>query len=55
MAGNGFVHQYKLKGKATSNLIIYQFLSPLSLSDAGIYLGDDSCKSDLGVVTLHLS
>ena len=34
---------------------IYQVLSSLSLSDKGIYLGDDRFKTDMGIAILHPS
>ena len=55
MTFNDFVHKYKLKNKATSNIKIQQGLSSLSLDDVGIYLGDSPSKSDIGIVNLHTS
>ena len=55
MSFNDFVHKYKLKNKATSNIKIYQDLSSLSLNYTGIYLRDGPTKSDIGTVNLHPS
>ena len=55
MSFNDFVHKYKLKNKATSNIKIQQVLSSLSLNDVGIYLRDGSFSSDIGIVNLHPS
>ena len=52
---NDFVHKYKLKNKATSNIKIQQILSSLGLTDVGIYLGDGPFDSDIGIVNLHPS
>ena len=41
MSFNDFVHKYKLKDKATSNIKIYEILKKLGLdSKVGIYLRD---------------
>ena len=48
-----FVHKYKLKNKATSNINVQQVLSSLSLNDIVIYLRDGSFSSDIGTVNLH--
>ena len=55
MTFNDFIIKYNLKNKATSNIKIQQVLSSLSLNDVGIYLRDDSFKSDIGIVKLHPS
>ena len=55
MSFNDFIKKYKLKNEATSNIKIQQVLSSLSLNDVGIYLGDSSFKSDIGIVNLHPS
>ena len=52
---NDFVKKFNLKNKATSNIKIQQVLSSLPLNDVGIYLRDDSFKSDIGIVNLHPS
>ena len=52
---NDFIHKYKLKNKATSNIKIQQVLSSLHLNDIGIYLRDDSFESNIGIVNLHPS
>ena len=53
MSFNDFIHKYKLKIKATSNLKNYQVLSSLSLNDVGISLRDGPFSSDIGIFTLH--
>ena len=50
-----FVHKYKLKNKATSNIKICQFLSTLGLSDVGIFFRDGPYSSDFGIFILHPS
>ena len=55
MSFNNFLHKYKLKNKATSNIKVQQVLSSLSLDDVGIYLRDGPFKSDTGIVNLHPS
>ena len=55
MTFNEFIKQYKLKNKATSNILIYQVLSSLSLNDVGINSRDGPFSSDIGVVSLHPS
>ena len=52
---NDFVHEHKLKNKATSNIKIEQILSSLPLNNVGIYLRDGLFKSDIGIVNLHPS
>ena len=52
---NEFIKKHNLRNKATSNIKIQQALSSLSLNDVGIYLGDGSFKSDIGIVNLHSS
>ena len=52
---NDFIHRYKLKDKAISNLKIQQFLPSLSLNDVGIFLRDGPFYSDIGIVKLHPS
>ena len=53
MAFNDFVHKYKLKNKATSNIKIQQVLNSIGLNNVGIYLRDGSFSSDIGIVNLH--
>ena len=48
-----YVPKNKLKNKATSNIIIYQVLSSLSLSDVGNFLRDGLFESDIEIVKLH--
>ena len=50
---NDFIHKYKLKNKATSNIKIYQILSSIGLDCVDIYLRDGSFSSDIGIVNLH--
>ena len=52
MLFNDFVKKYNLRNKATSNIKLQQVLSSLSLSDVGIYLGDEPFKTDIGIVNL---
>ena len=53
MSINDFVQKYKLKNKATNNIIIYQVLSSVSLNDIGVSLGDGPFESDIGIANLH--
>ena len=55
MTFNEFVHKYKLKNIATSNIKIYQVPSSLGLSDVGIYLRDWLFLKDIGIVNLQPS
>ena len=55
MTFNDFVHNYKLKNEATSNIKTKQVLSSLGLNDVGIYLRDGPFGSDIGIVNLHPS
>ena len=56
MSFNDFVHQYKSKNKATSNLKIYEVLKKIGLdSKVRIYLRDGPFSSDIGIVNLHPS
>ena len=55
MTFNDFVHDCKLKNKATSNIKFYQVLSSLSLNDVEIYLRDGTFISDIGILYLHPS
>ena len=48
-----FVHKYKLKNEATSNIKFYQVLSSLRLSDVGVYLRNGPFSSDIGILNLH--
>ena len=52
---NDFVKKFNLKNKATSKIKIQQVLSPLSLNDVEIYLGDGPFESNIGIVNLHPS
>ena len=47
--------EYKLKNKATSNIIIQQVLNSIGLNNVGIYLKDGPFSSDIGIVNLHPS
>ena len=53
MSFNDFVHQYKLKDEATSNMKTQQTLSSLYLNDLGIYLRDGPFEFDIGKLNLH--
>ena len=55
MTFNDFIHKYKLKTKATSNLKFFQVLSSIGLDSIDIFLGDGPFKSDIGIVNLHPS
>ena len=55
MTFHDFVHKYKLKNKATSNIKIQQVLNSIGLNNVGIYLRDGSFSSDIGIVNLHPS
>ena len=55
MSFNDFVHEYKLKKEATSNIKIYQVLSSLYLIDVEIYSRDGPYKSDTAIGNLHKS
>ena len=55
MTFKDFVHKYKLKNKATSNIKIQQFLSSISFNDVGIYLRDGLFSSEIGIVNSHPS
>ena len=55
MSFKDFVHKYKLKNKATSNIKVQQILSYLSLNDLGIHLRDGLFASEIGVVNLQPS
>ena len=53
---NDFVHKYKLKNKATSNVKIYEVLKNIGLdSKVGIYLRDGSFSNEIGIVNFHPS
>ena len=52
---NDFVHNYKFKNKATSNIKIQQVLCSIGLNNVGIYLRDGPFESDIGIVNLHHS
>ena len=53
MSSNDFIHENKLKNKATSNINVQQVLSSLSLNDVGTYLRDGPFEFDRGIVNLH--
>ena len=55
MTINDFVHKHNLKNITASNMKIYQVLSPMPLSDVGIYLGDGPISNDIGIVNSHPS
>ena len=55
MTFNDFVHKYKLKNKATSNIKIYQILCSIGLNNLGIHLRDGPFESDISIVILHPS
>ena len=55
MSFNDFVHKYKLKNKAKSNMTFHQRVSSLFLNDVGIYFKDGPFFCDIGVVNLHQS
>ena len=50
---NDFIKKFNLKNKATSNIKIRQVLESIGLDNVGIYLRDDTFKSDVGIVNLH--
>ena len=52
---NDFIKKFNLKNKATSNIKIRQVLDSIGLDNVGIYLRDDTFKSDVGIVNLHPS
>ena len=53
MTFEDFVHKYKLKNEATSNMKIQQIIGSIGLDNVGIYLRDGSFSSDIGIVNLH--
>ena len=50
---NDFIKKFNLKNKATSNKKLRQVLDSIGLDNVGIYLRDDTFKSDVGIVNLH--
>ena len=52
---NDFIKKFNLKNKATSNIKIRQVPDSIGLDNVGIYLRDDTFKSDVGIVNLHPS
>ena len=53
---NDFVHEHKLKNKATSNIKIYEVLKKIGLnSKVGNYLRDGDFLTNYGIVNLHPS
>ena len=55
MAFNDFIHKYKLKNKAASNIKIQQVLDSIGLDNDRSYLKDGPFSSDKGIVNLHPS
>ena len=55
MIFNDFIHEHKLKNKATSNIKIQQVLSSLFLNDVGIYLRDGPFSNNIGFVSFYPS
>ena len=56
MLFNDFVHKYKLKNKATSNLKVYEVLKKSGIdSKVGSYLRDGEFLTSYGIVNLHPS
>ena len=54
MTFNDFVHKFKLKNKATSNIKIYEVLKNIELdTKVRIYLRDGPFLGDIGIVNLH--
>ena len=51
----GFIHKYKLKNKATSNIKIYQVFFSIGLDNVDINLRNGPFSSDIGIVKLHPS
>ena len=50
-----FIHNYKFKNEATSNMKNYHVLSSIGLDIVGIYLRDGPFSSDVEIVNLHPS
>ena len=53
MLFNDFIHEQKLKNRATSNIKNSQVLSSLSLSDVGVNSRDETFSNDIRTVNLH--
>ena len=53
MTLNDFVNKYKLKNKATSNIINYQIFCSIGLSYVGICLRDGPFEFYTGIVNIH--
>ena len=53
MSINNFVHNYRSKNEATSNMKIQQILLPLCWRDVRIYLRDRPFTTDVRIVNLH--
>ena len=53
MTFNDFVHKYKLRNEATSNIKIQQVLGCIGLDNIGIYLRDGPFLSSIRTVNLH--
>ena len=52
---NDFVHNCKLRNKATSNEEIELVLSSIELDNVGVYLKDGPLSSDIGIFIIHPS
>ena len=55
MSFEDFVHEYKLKHEATTNIKIQQNLSSIGLDKVDIYLRNGPFSSDIGTVNLSPS
>ena len=55
MSFNDFIHKYKLKHKAISDIKIQRIFSSLALSDVRIFLRDGPFSNEIGIVNLHPS
>ena len=53
MTFNDFIHKYKLKNEATSNIKIQQVLSSFGLDNVDIYRREGPFESNIGFVNLH--
>ena len=52
---NDFIHKYKLKNKATSDITFYRILCSIGLDSVDLYLRHGPFSSDNGIIYLHLS
>ena len=50
---NGFLHLYKVKNKATSNIKLQQIFSSIGLNNADMYLRGELFSTDVGIISLH--